>query len=315
MLLTRSKHSCTQRHHAPSLGGILAVIGFVSEDGRLDAGALADYVASNIQDPLSRVKGVGETQLFGAQRAMRVWLDADRLTSLSLTPLEVRAAIEAQNVQVSAGQLGGLPAVQGQQLNATITARTRLKSAEEFENILVRTQSDGSTVRLRDVARLELGSESYSWNARYNGRPAAGLAVKLATGENALDTIRGIDEAIDQLQAFFPPGVKAIKPYDTTPFVRLSIEEVIKTLAEAIALVFFVMLLFMQNLRATLIPTIAVPVVLLGTFGMLAALGYSINTLTMLAMVLAISLFALSGCPARRPGGATVLDPTMLDRA
>jgi len=275
---------------AKSATNFLAVIGFVSEDGRLDAGALADYVASNIQDPLSRVKGVGETQLFGAQRAMRVWLNADRLTSLSLTPLEVRAAIEAQNVQVSAGQLGGLPAVQGQQLNATITARTRLKSAEEFENILVRTQSDGSTVRLRDVARLELGSESYSWNARYNGRPAAGLAVKLATGENALDTIRGIDEAIDQLQAFFPPGVKAIKPYDTTPFVRLSIEEVIKTLAEAIALVFFVMLLFMQNLRATLIPTIAVPVVLLGTFGMLAALGYSINTLTMLAMVLAIGL-------------------------
>ncbi|MEK8033663.1 efflux RND transporter permease subunit [Ideonella sp. DXS29W] len=275
---------------AKSAANFLAVIAFVSKDGRTDAGALADYVASNVQDPMSRVPGVGETQLFGAQRAMRIWLDADRLNGLALTPLDVRQAVQAQNVQVSAGQLGGLPAVQGQQLNATITARTRLKTAEEFENILLRTRSDGSAVRLRDVARIELGSESYGWNARYNGKPAAGLAVKLAPGENALDTIRAIDAEIDRLQAFFPPGVEAVKPYDTTPFVRLSIEEVVRTLVEAIALVFLVMWLFMQNLRATLIPTIAVPVVLLGTFGVMAAFGFTINTLTMLAMVLAIGL-------------------------
>jgi hydrophobe/amphiphile efflux-1 (HAE1) family protein len=275
---------------AKSATNFLAVIAFVSRDGRMDAGALADYVASSVQDPLSRVKGVGETQLFGAQRAMRIWLDADRLTGLGLTPLDVKLAVQAQNVQVSAGQLGGLPAVAGQQLNATVTARTRLKTAQEFEDILVRTRADGSAVRLRDVARIELGSENYVSAARYNGQPAAGLAVKLAPGGNALDTIRAIDAELDHLHAFFPPGLEAVKPYDTTPFVRLSIEEVVKTLVEAVALVFLVMLLFMQNLRATLIPTIAVPVVLLGTFGVMAAFGFTINTLTMLAMVLAIGL-------------------------
>ncbi|URI07613.1 efflux RND transporter permease subunit [Aquincola tertiaricarbonis] len=275
---------------AKSATNFLAVIAFVSEDGRMDAGALSDYVASNVQDPMSRVKGVGETQLFGSQRAMRIWLDAERLTGLKLTPLDVSAALQAQNLQVSAGQLGGLPAVAGQQLNAAITARTRLKTAEEFENILVRAQTDGGAVRLRDVARIELGNENYVWNARYNGKPAAGLAVKLGTGENALDTIRAIDAEIDRLQQFFPPGMKAVKPYDTTPFVRISIEEVVKTLVEAVGLVFLVMLLFLQNIRATLIPTLAVPVVLLGTFGVMAAFGYSINTLTMLAMVLAIGL-------------------------
>lgn len=275
---------------AKSASNFLAVIAFVSEDGSMDAGALSDYVASNVQDPMSRVKGVGETQLFGAQRAMRVWLDAERLTGLKLTPLDVRTALQAQNVQISAGQLGGLPAVAGQQLNATVTARTRLKTAEEFENILVRTRSDGGAVRLRDVARIELGSENYVWNARYNGMPAAGLAVKLGVGENALDTIRAIDGEIERQQQFFPPGMKAVKPYDTTPFVRISIEEVVKTLVEAVGLVFLVMLLFLQNIRATLIPTIAVPVVLLGTFGVMAAFGFSINTLTMLAMVLAIGL-------------------------
>jgi hydrophobe/amphiphile efflux-1 (HAE1) family protein len=275
---------------AKSASNFLAVIAFVSKDGGMSAGELADYVASNVQDPMSRVEGVGETQLFGAQRAMRIWLDAERLTGLGLTPLDVKNAVQAQNVQVSAGQLGGLPAIDGQQLNATITARTRLKTAEAFEDILVRTRADGSAVRLRDVARIELGSENYGATARYNGQPAAGLAIKLAAGENALNTIRGIDAEIDRLQAFFPEGVEAVKPYDTTPFVRISIEEVVRTLIEAVGLVFLVMLLFMQNLRATLIPTIAVPVVLLGTFGVMAAFGFTINTLTMLAMVLAIGL-------------------------
>ena len=268
----------------------LAVLAFVSEDGRMSGNDLADYVAANVMDSISRVEGVGDTTLFGAQHAMRIWLDADRLASFKLTPLDVMNAVKAQNAQVSAGQLGGLPAVQGQQLNATITARTRLKTATEFEDILLRTQSDGAAVHLRDVARVEIGSENYGSVARFGGKPAAGLAIKLATGANALDTVRGVDAELARLQSFFPTGMKVVKPYDTTPFVRLSIEEVGKTLAEAVLLVFAVMYLFLQNWRATLIPTIAVPVVLLGTFSVMAAFGYSINTLTMLAMVLAIGL-------------------------
>ncbi|WP_377155045.1 efflux RND transporter permease subunit [Roseateles sp. UC29_93] len=275
---------------AKSANNFLNVLAFISEDGRLNGSDLSDYVAANVQDPISRVEGVGDTTLFGSQYAMRIWLDPDKLNSFKLTPLDVKTAVQAQNAQVSAGQLGGLPAVPGQQLNATITAQTRLKTAEEFEAILLRTQTDGSAVRLRDVARVELGSESYATVARFNGKPAAGLAIKLATGANALDTVKGIDARLEELSRFFPPGVKVIKPYDTTPFVRISIEEVIKTLIEAVVLVFLVMYLFLQNFRATLIPTIAVPVVLMGTFGVLAVFGYSLNTLTMLAMVLAIGL-------------------------
>jgi len=273
-----------------SANNFLNVLAFVSEDGRLNAADLSDYVAANVLEAISRVEGVGDTTLFGSQYAMRVWLDPNRLDSYKLTPLDVKNAITAQNAQVSAGQLGGLPAVDNQQLNATITAQTRLKTAAEFEAILLHTQADGSAVRLRDVARIELGSENYGSAGRFNGKPAAGLAIKLATGANALDTVRRVDARLDELSKFFPPGVKAIKPYDTTPFVRISIEEVVKTLVEAIVLVFAVMYLFLQNFRATLIPTIAVPVVLLGTFGVLAAFGYSINMLTMLAMVLAIGL-------------------------
>ena len=275
---------------AKSANNFLNVLAFISEDGRLTGSDLSDYVAANVQDPISRVEGVGDTTLFGSQYAMRIWLDPGKLNSFKLTPLDVKAAVQAQNAQVSAGQLGGLPAVPSQQLNATITAQTRLKTAEEFEAILLRTQADGSAVRLRDVARVELGSESYATVAHFNGKPAAGLAIKLATGANALDTVKGIDAKLDELSKFFPPGVKVIKPYDTTPFVRISIEEVIKTLIEAVVLVFLVMYLFLQNFRATLIPTIAVPVVLMGTFGVLAVFGYSLNTLTMLAMVLAIGL-------------------------
>ena len=273
-----------------SASNFLNILAFTSEDGSMDGADLSDYVGANVQEPLSRVEGVGDTTLFGAQYAMRVWLDPNKLNSFSLTPLDVKTAIQAQNAQVSAGQLGGLPATDDQQLNATITAQTRLKTVDEFGDILLRTQSDGSQVRLRDVARIELGGESYNVTARYNGKPAAGLALKLATGANALDTVRGIDARLTELEKFFPQGMKVQKPYDTTPFVRISIEEVVRTLVEAVALVFLVMYLFLQNFRATLIPTIAVPVVLLGTFGVLAAFGYSINTLTMFAMVLAIGL-------------------------
>ncbi|KAB2874006.1 MAG: efflux RND transporter permease subunit [Ideonella sp.] len=268
----------------------LAVVAFISEDGSMGDADLADYVAANVQEPLSRVEGVGDTQLFGSQYAMRIWLDPNRLLAYKLTALDVKAAIQSKNVQVSAGQLGALPAVPGQQLNATVTAQTRLKTAEEFRDIVLRTAGDGSMVRLGDVARVELGSENYGATARYNGRPATGLAIKLATGANALDTIRGVQSKLDELAAYYPTGMKAQVPYDTTPFVRLSIEEVVKTLVEAVLLVFLVMYLFLQNFRATLIPTIAVPVVLLGTFGVLAGFGYSINTLTMFAMVLAIGL-------------------------
>ena len=273
-----------------STTNFLAVLAFTSEDGRMTSSDLADYVAANVQDALSRVEGVGDTQLFGSQHAMRIWLDPDKLLSYKLTALEVKNAIQAKNVQVSAGQLGALPAVPNQQLNATITSQTRLKTAEQFRDIVLLTTSDGAQVRLADVASVELGSESYTSTAHFNGKPAAGLAIKLAAGANALDTVQRMKVKLDELSVFFPAGMKAHLPYDTTPFVRISIEEVVKTLLEAMLLVFLVMYLFLQNFRATLIPAIAVPVVLLGTFGVLAACRYSINTLTMFAMVLAIGL-------------------------
>ncbi|WP_122554306.1 efflux RND transporter permease subunit [Pseudomonas viridiflava] len=268
----------------------LNILAFTSEDGRMNGADLSDYVSANIQEAIGRVDGVGDTTLFGAQYAMRIWIDPDKLASYKMTPIDVRNAIQAQNVQVSSGQLGALPAAGNQQLNATITSQTRLQTAEQFEDILLRTETDGSQVRLRDVAKVELGSESYSNTSRFNGKPAAGLAIKLATGANALDTVKAIDARIEELKPYWPEGVRVQKPYDITPFVRISIEEVVRTLVEAIVLVFLVMYLFLQNFRATLIPTIAVPVVLLGTFGVLAVFGYSINTLTMFAMVLAIGL-------------------------
>ena len=273
-----------------STHNFLMVAGFYSQDGRLSRNDLADYVAANIQDIISRVEGVGEVLMFGSPYAMRIWLDPNKLHSFGLTPADVKAAIKAQNAQVSAGQLGGTPSARGQQLNATITAQTLLTTPAQFDRILLRTNRDGSTVRLSDVARTELGSESYDTVVRYNRKPAVGLAIKLATGANALDTASAVKAKLAELSAFFPSGMQIVYPYDTTPFIKLSIEEVVKTLLEAILLVFLVMFLFLQNLRATLIPTIAVPVVLLGTFAVLAACGFSINTLTMFGMVLAIGL-------------------------
>ncbi|MDH0334312.1 efflux RND transporter permease subunit [Metapseudomonas otitidis] len=268
----------------------LLVIGVVSEDGSMDKNDLANYIVSNMQDPISRTKGVGDFQVFGAQYAMRIWLDPAKLNNYQLTPVDVKTAIQAQNVQISSGQLGGLPASPGQQLNATIVGKTRLQTPEQFREILLKVNRDGSQVRLRDVATVELGGENYSISAQFNGNPASGMAIKLATGANALDTAKAIRQTISELEPFFPPGMKVVFPYDTTPVVSASIEGVIHTLGEAIVLVFLVMFLFLQNFRATIIPTLAVPVVLLGTFGVLAAFGFTINTLTMFAMVLAIGL-------------------------
>ena len=275
---------------AKATKNFLVVLGFVSTDGSMQAADIGDYIASHIQDPISRTRGVGDYQLFGAQYAMRIWLDPAKLNNFGLTPDDVSNALVAQNVQIASGELGGLPAVKGQRLNATIIGPQRLQSVEQFQRILLKVNTNGSQVLLRDVARIDLGGENYSVNTKYNGQPAAGLAIKLAPGSNALDTAKAVNETINTLKPFFPPGLEAVLPFDTTPFVRISIEEVIKTLFEAIVLVFIVMYVFLQNFRATLIPTIAVPVVLLGTFGILSAAGFSINTLTMFGMVLAIGL-------------------------
>ena len=270
--------------------GFLMVAGFVSEDGSMAREDIADYIASNILDPVARVPGVGSTQLFGAKYAMRIWLDPGKLETYRLSTTDVIAAIRAQNQQVAVGQLGGTPSVPGQQLNATINAQGRLQTPEEFRAIVVRANIDGSVLRLGDVARVEMGAENYSVVSRFNGKPATGIAISLATGANALDTARAVEDLLDGLKANFPPGLQVVVPFDTTPFVRVAITGVLTTLGEAIILVFAVMFLFLQNFRATLIPTIAVPVVLLGTFAVLAALGFSINMLTMFAMVLAIGL-------------------------
>ncbi len=268
----------------------LMVLGFVSEDGGMNDGDLADYVASNLQDTLARVPGVGQVQLYGAPRAMRIWLDPARLTGYALTVTDVKNALLSQNVQVSAGQLGGTPSVDGQHLNASIKVHERLRTVEQFQDILLRVNQDGSAVRLGDVAGIKPGQETYAFLSRYNRHPSVGMAINLATNANALETAEAVNKTIKTFEPFFPRGFKVVYPYDTTPFVKISIMEVCKTLAEAIILVFLVMFLFLQSFRATLIPTIAVPVVLLGTFGVLAAAGFSINTLTMFGMVLAIGL-------------------------
>ncbi len=273
-----------------STTNFLMVLGMYSEDPKTTNTDLSDYVATNIQDQISRVNGVGDVQLFGAQYAMRIWLDPQKLASYNLTPADVTSAITAQNAQVSAGQLGGLPAVSGTTLNATITAQSRLQTAEQFKQIILKNSNDGAKVYLSDVARVDLGAENYASSAKYNGHPATGLAVKLTPGGNALDTAKAVKARMAELSQSFPAGYHYVVPYDSTPFIDLSIHEAIKTLIEAVALVFVVMFLFLQNWRATLIPTIAVPVVLLGTFGILAVCGYTINTLTLFGLVLAIGL-------------------------
>ena len=261
-----------------------------SEDGSMDAIALGNYLASNVLDPLRRVAGVGEVIQFGTQYAMRIWLDPGKLVSFNLTPSDVSAAIQAQNTQVPVGQLGALPAVEGQQLNVILQARATLTEVEQFKNILLRVNPDGSRVYLHDVARVELGGQDYSIKARIDGKPASAAAIKLSPSANALDTAEAVRKEVDRLKAFFPRGVKVIYPLDTSAFVKISIEEVLKTLIEAIILVFLVMYLFLQNIRATLIPTLVVPVALLGTCGLMAAFGFSINVLTMFGMVLAIGI-------------------------
>ncbi|AIE62958.1 multidrug transporter [Enterobacter cloacae ECNIH2] len=273
-----------------SSSSFLMVVGVINTNGTMTQEDISDYVGANMKDAISRTSGVGDVQLFGSQYAMRIWMDPNKLNNFQLTPVDVISAIKAQNAQVAAGQLGGTPPVKGQQLNASIIAQTRLTSADEFSKILLKVNQDGSQVRLRDVAKVELGGENYDIIAKFNGKPASGLGIKLATGANALDTATAIRAELKKMEPFFPSGLKIVYPYDTTPFVKISIHEVVKTLVEAIILVFLVMYLFLQNFRATLIPTIAVPVVLLGTFAVLAIFGYSINTLTMFGMVLAIGL-------------------------
>jgi len=268
----------------------LIIVGLISEDGNMDGNDLRDYAQSNLEKVLARVPGVGEVQNFGSQYSMRVWLNPDKLTNYHLTMEDVIMALRAYNVEVSAGQFGGVPAMEGQRLNASIIVQHLLQTPEEFAAIPIRTNPDGSIVRIRDVGRTELGTERYDVLAHYNGKPAAFMAIRKVSGANALDTANSIKKKLEEMSRYFPPGMKVVYPYDTTPFTRVAIEEVVKTLFEAILLVFVIMYLFMGSFRATLIPTIAVPVVLLGTFGVLGLFGFSINMLTMFAMVLAIGL-------------------------
>ena len=273
-----------------SSNGFLLVAGFISRDNSMSRYDIANYVYSHIYDPVSRIDGVGLAGVYGTQYAMRVWLDLSKLDNYGLTPVDVSNAIAAQNVQVAGGQLGGTPAVSGQQLTATITEATLLRTPEDFADILLKVNPDGSQVRVRDVARVERGAETYFVDSKYNGNASSGITVQLAPGANALKTAAAVRAKIEELKPSFPHGLEVVYPYDTTPFVQGSITEVVKTLIEGIVLVFLVMYLFLQNLRATLIPTIAVPVVLLGTFGIMAVAGFTINTLSMFGMVLAIGL-------------------------
>src|ERR1700733_13031340 len=275
---------------AKATKNFLVVVGFVSTDGSMSSADLGDFIASTVQDPISRTAGVGDYQLFGSQYAMRIWLDPAKLNNYGLTPGDVSTAIQAQNVQVAAGELGGLPAIANQQLDATIIGPSYLQTPEQFGNILLRVEPNGAKVLLRDVARIELGSENYDFQTKYNGHPASAIAVKLASGANALDTVKAVRATIERLRPTLPPGVELIYHYDPTPFVQLSIHDVVMTLFIAVVLVFLIMYLFLQSLRVTLVQTIAVPVVLLGTCGILSFAGFSINSLTLFGMVLAIGL-------------------------
>jgi hydrophobe/amphiphile efflux-1 (HAE1) family protein len=275
---------------AKAQSDFIMIIALYDTDGRHDTSDLGDYLTSKIVDPISRINGVGNTEVFGAQYAMRIWLDPYKLNNYKLMPSDVSAAVLAQNVQVPAGELGAHPAVPGQELDATVNAQSRLKTADQFRAIIVKTASDGSVVRLGDVARVEIGADSYTFDGRLNGRPAAGVAIQLASGANALQTVAQVKARVSQLASQFPPGMAVSFPVDNSSFIKLSISDVVQTLLIAIVLVVAVMFLFLQNWRATLIPAIAVPVVLLGTFAVLEVAGYSINVLTLFAMVLAIGL-------------------------
>ncbi len=270
--------------------GFLMVLGFVSDDGSMDRVDISDYLVANVADQIARVEGVGSARVFGGQYAMRIWLDPNRLKSYQLSVSDITAAVQAQNQQVSIGQLGGAPSIPGQEINFTINTRGRLQTADEFSDIVVRSNPDGSVLRLSDVARVELGSQEYGQEVHYNGQQAGGMAVSLASGANSLETAAAVKELVKEIEPFLPEGLRVVIPFDNTPFVQVAIEGVVHTLLEAVALVFIVMFLFLQNWRATLIPTIAIPVVLLGTFGVLSILGFSINMLTMFAMILAIGL-------------------------
>ncbi|MEP6784428.1 MAG: efflux RND transporter permease subunit [Sphingomonadales bacterium] len=275
---------------AKATQNFLLFVGLYSEGAKHDGNDLADYIVTKLQDPLSRVDGVGDTQVFGSQYAMRIWVDPLKLNNYALTMADITTAVRAQNAQVSAGQIGAQPAPKEQMLNATVSVESRLTTPEQFAAISLKSGADGSIVRLGDVARVEIGAENYGFSSQWNGKPASGIGIKLAPGANALATVTAIKARVNEIAKQFPPDVKVIFPYDTAPFVRLSIQQVVETLVEAVVLVFLVMFLFLQNFRATLIPTIAVPVVLLGTFAVLALAGYSINTLTLFGMVLAIGL-------------------------
>lgn len=275
---------------AKSSGTFLMVVGLYSKDGSHNKADLADMLVSRMQDDIARIEGVGDIQAFGSQYAMRVWIDPLQLNGVQLTVADVIDALEAQNVQIAAGQIGAQPAPADQMLNAAVSVQSRLKTREEFENISLKTDSSGAAVRLGDVARIELGAESYAVDSLWNGKPASGMGIKLAPGANALDTVDAVKARTSEIARTLPADVEVIYPYDTTPFVRLSIQQVVETLIEAVVLVFLVMFIFLQNIRATLIPTIAVPIVLLGTIAIMAAAGFSINTLTLFGMVLAIGL-------------------------
>ncbi|KIY39079.1 multidrug transporter [Pseudomonas sp. 10-1B] len=268
----------------------MLIVGLYSEDGSMDDFDIGNFIVSNMKDPITRTKGVGDYLMLGAQYAMRIWVDPEKLLSYQLTPQDVINAVQAENVQISSGSLGGLPTRKGVQLNATILGTSRMQTAEQFREILLKVNPDGSQVRVKDVAQVGLGAENFSISGSYNGKPAAAIALRLATGANLLETVKAVRQTVAEIEPYLPKGLKVVFPYDTSPVVSASIHEVVKTLFEGILLVFLVMYLFMQNFRATLIPTLAVPVVLLGTFGVLAAFGFTINTLTMFGMVLAIGL-------------------------
>ena len=273
-----------------STNAFLMVVGLTAVDGIHDNTDLSDYIYANIREPMARVQGVGDLMVFGSEYAMRIWLDPEKLNNLGVTVTEVTTAITAQNAQVTYGSLGGTPAVPGQQYAYTITGQSRLQNVEQFENILIRVNQDGSKIHLKDIARIELGSESYQVRGSYNHLPSSGIAIRLSSGANALDTAKRVKTLINDLSQYFPEWIEVNYPYDTTDFINISINEVFHTLIEAIILVVIIMYVFLQNIRATLIPTITVPVVLLGTFAIMSVFGFSINTLTMFGLVLAIGL-------------------------